>query len=205
MEMTEFNFIINFFRRGVVHILKKGLVCHIKMGGGREQARNSNKTKYHHLSFPTQLPKWALWWTVHLTSEGWLEGTPLWHGDRFVNLQISWWHSQVPWWTHCAGTDNSGSKSSPGKHKGETDPLFPTPQFLPTEKHKMFKSKAPCLHESQFDCRCFMFLVHHTNHSWPCAIIACFSLRSPPSAAIYIQGCAALITEPFVTNAFQDG
>lgn len=56
MEMTELNFIINFFRRGVVHILNKGLICHIKMGGGGEHTRNPNKTESH-LSFPIQLPK----------------------------------------------------------------------------------------------------------------------------------------------------
>lgn len=82
---------------------------------------------------------------------------------------------------------------------------FPRPNSFPLKNTRCPNQKPSCLQESQFDCRCFIFLVHHTNHSWPCAIIACFSLRSPPSAAIYIQGCAALITEPFVTNAFQDG
>lgn len=66
---------------------------------------------------------------------------PWW--QRLVNLQISWWHGQVPWCTHCARTDNSRSKSLPGKHKGAADPLFPSPQLLPTEKYKTFKSKAP--------------------------------------------------------------
>lgn len=134
----------------------------------------------------------------------WRDTSVLWW-QSFVNLQISWWHSQVPWCRHSARTNNTRSKSSPGKHKRETDPLLPSPSPFPLKNTRCPNPKPPCLQESQFDCRCFIFLVHHTNHSWPCAIIACFSLRSPPSAAIYIQGCAALITEPFVTNTFQDG
>lgn len=58
MEMTAFNFIIYFFRRGVVHILKRGLFCYIKMGAGeREQARNPKDNTRSHLPFSTQVPK----------------------------------------------------------------------------------------------------------------------------------------------------
>lgn len=43
MEMTAFNFIINFFRRGVVHILKRDLFCCIKMGGRRERTAKKSQ------------------------------------------------------------------------------------------------------------------------------------------------------------------
>lgn len=33
VEMTEFNFITNLFRTRLVHILNRGLLCYIKMGG----------------------------------------------------------------------------------------------------------------------------------------------------------------------------
>lgn len=35
MEMTEFNFIINFFRRGLVHILNKVSPATLKWGEGQ--------------------------------------------------------------------------------------------------------------------------------------------------------------------------
>lgn len=72
---------------------------------------------------------------LHFRRLTWRDTSVLWW-PRFVNLQIGWWHSHVQWCRYCAWTDNTRSKSPPGKHKGETDP-----QFLPPEKYKVFKSK----------------------------------------------------------------
>ena len=78
MEMTEFNFEINFFRRGVVYILNRGLLSYIKMGGreegtgkkSQEQDRISPSLSYS-VSKTNPVVEHAL------TSEGGFEGTSL--------------------------------------------------------------------------------------------------------------------------------
>lgn len=82
-----------------------------------------------------------------------------------------------------AHTENTRSKTSPGKHNRCADPF---PHLFSLKNIVCSNPKPSCLQESQFDCRCFIFLVHHTNCSWPCAIIACFSLTSPPLCC-YLQ------------------
>lgn len=56
--------------------------------------------------------------------------------QRFVNLQISWWHSQVPWCRHCAVlTELSHLHASTREKLSHC--------FLLPKKYKMLKSKAP--------------------------------------------------------------
>lgn len=207
MEMTEFNIIINFFSRGPVHILKKYLPCYTKMGEEWDDtSKKSQEQDWISPSLSYSVPKMKPGVKCTLNFRTWIwRNISVLQWWRFINCRSA--NTIVRSW----GAGGVHILKIPGLNHLQTSTREKEiccslpPNLFSLKNTRCSNPKPPCLQQSQFDCRCFIFLVHHTNNSWPCAIIACFSLTSPPSAAIYIQGCAALITEPFVTNAFQDG
>lgn len=173
MQITEFNFIIDFFQRGVVHILKRCLAWYIKVRKGKKKATNPNNKTRLHFSFPVQSPKQTHSKAHTLLQNVSLKEYPYAVGCCSVSLQTSQGHRQIPGCSSAPATSRWENKG----HRQEGRCSL-SPSLFQLKNTRCSNPKLSCLQESLFDCRCFIFLFHHTSHSWPCAIIACFSLKS---------------------------
>lgn len=169
MQITEFNFIIDFFQRGVVHILKRCLAWYVKVRRGKKKQQ-----------IPITRPDFAF---PFLLSP---QNKPT---AKHTLRSGTWVWRNIPMlWEVCEPADKPWAQPGPRvqqctghlqvREGGARTWCSLPPNLFQLKNTRCSNPKLSCLQESLFDCRCFIFLFYHTSHSWPCAIIAWFSLKS---------------------------